>query len=122
MTAIAPDYAQLAERYFKRRALSEPVFISDDLIACLDDASGTKQVSVITRSTGEITPLTSYADRMISLRGSKQSGRIVFGMDKDGDERQRLYTIDAPERRSHAGSPTPTARCTNLDRFPRPAK
>ena len=96
MTAVAPDYAQLAERYFKRRALSEPVFISDDLIACLDDASGTKQVSVITRSTGEITPLTSYADRMISLRGSKQSGRIVFGMDKDGDERQQLYTIDAP--------------------------
>ncbi|MCC6703610.1 MAG: S9 family peptidase [Thermomicrobiales bacterium] len=106
MTASNNRFLERAETYFKRRAFSEPVFIGDDLIACLDDASGTKQVSVIAVSTGEITPLTSFPDRMISLRGSKQSGRIVFGMDKDGDERQQLWAIDAvgsePRRLNHA--------------------
>jgi dipeptidyl aminopeptidase/acylaminoacyl peptidase len=105
MTGVDDRYARLAETYFSRRAFSEPVYIGDDLVACLDDATGTKQVSAIRVSTGEITPLTSYAQRMISVRGSKQSGRIVFGMDKDGDERQQLYVIDAigaePRRITH---------------------
>ncbi len=106
MTDTRSQYSERAERYFKRRAFSAPVFVGEDLIACLDDASGTKQVSVVSLASGDVTPLTTFPDRMISLRGSKQGGRIVFGMDKDGDEKQQLWVIDAigaePRRITHA--------------------
>jgi dipeptidyl aminopeptidase/acylaminoacyl peptidase len=99
-------FQELAARYFDRRSFTMPVFIGTDQLACLDDASGTTQISVVSLANGEITPVTDYPDRLQSLLGSTASGRILFGKDRDGNERQQLWTIDAvgeePRRLTHA--------------------
>jgi dienelactone hydrolase/Tol biopolymer transport system component len=102
------SFKALAEQYFSRSSFSEPVFIGEDQIAFLDDRSGTKQISVVTVSTGDIQSVTSYTQRLLSLKCSSESGRILFGMDQDGDECQQLWAInalgDAPQRLTHADS------------------
>jgi dipeptidyl aminopeptidase/acylaminoacyl peptidase len=99
MTSITSteSYIKGAERYFARTSISNPVFIDTDMIAVLDNASGTKQLALLTLSTGERTPITAYGEGLISLLGSTTSGRIVFGMDLGGNERQQLYTLGSPE-------------------------
>jgi dienelactone hydrolase/Tol biopolymer transport system component len=95
-----------AETYFDRPSFAAPVFIGDDRIAVLDDRSGTPQVSVVTVSTGAVSNVTSYKERILTLKGSSRSGRILFGMDDGGNERQQLWTIPAsggdPVRLTHA--------------------
>jgi dipeptidyl aminopeptidase/acylaminoacyl peptidase len=81
-----------ASRYFDRPSLSAPVFTSDDTLAILDDRSGVPQVSMLNATTGEITTVTSFGERVLSLIGSPQ-GTIVFGMDTGGDERQQVWVI-----------------------------
>lgn len=84
-----------AEHYFARSSFSEPIVIGPDQIAFLDDRSGTKQVSVLTLSTGEIRPLTTSTERVLTLKGTP-GGTVVFGMDKSGDERQQVFVMDDP--------------------------
>lgn len=83
-----------AEAYFGRPSYSGPVYIGDDTIAFLDDRTGTTQVSVLDVSSGEIQPKTTYEERVLTLKGSAKSGRILFGMDEGGNERQQLLTFD----------------------------
>ena len=97
-----------AEKYFTRTSSSDPVFIGPDRIALLCDESGTKQLAVLTISTGDIVNLTNYHEGLISLLGTSASGRIVFGMDSGGNERQQLYVLDSakdqPFRVTHSDS------------------
>jgi dipeptidyl aminopeptidase/acylaminoacyl peptidase len=97
----------LAERYFSRSSFGDPVVVGADLVAFLDDRSGTKQVSLLTLSTGEIRELTTSPERVLSLLSSVASGRIVFGMDQDGNERQQISVFNSvegePTRLTHAG-------------------
>lgn len=83
-----------AEAYFSRFSFSDPVVIREDELVFLDDRSGTKQVSLLTLSTGEVRSLTASTERVLSLKGSAASGKILFGMDQNGDERQQLYVLD----------------------------
>lgn len=85
-----------AERYFTRTSFSQPVFIGEDRIALMDDRSGTNQLSVMIVSTGEMQLVTTYPERLLSLLGSAASGRIVFGMDLGGNERQQLWSVGIP--------------------------
>lgn len=97
--AIASDLAALktrAESYFDRPSFAAPVFLDGDTIAFLDDRSGTPQVSALDVASGAITPLTSYRERVLTLKGSAASGRVLFGMDVGGNERQQLWTVGAP--------------------------
>lgn len=100
------EFVPRAEQYFSRPSFSDPVFIGQDAIAFLDDRSGTTQVSVLTPSTGDVRVLTSYQERVQTLKASARSGGILFGMDEGGNERQQLWSMDsvsaAPRRLTHA--------------------
>lgn len=102
------QFTALAENYFSRTSFSQPVFVDQDKVAFLDDRTGTKQVSVVTLSTGTVDPGTSYEEGLLSLLGSATSARIVFGMDLGGNERQQLWTMDTfgstPKRLTHGDS------------------
>lgn len=93
--AAKQDLIARAEAYFGRPSFSAPVYIGNDAVAFLDDRSGTTQVSVLTVSTGDIAEKTTYGERVQTLKGSAKSGRILFGMDEGGNERQQLWTFDA---------------------------
>lgn len=94
-----------AASYFDRPSFSAPSFVSDHQIAFLDDRSGTKQASIVDLHTGEITSLTTYSERLLTLKASPASGRVIFGIDAGGNERQQIYTFpsihDAPVRLTH---------------------
>lgn len=89
------DLVRRAEAYFGRPSFSAPVHVGQDTIAFLDDRSGTTQVSLLTVSTGDVTAKTTYGERVQTLKGSAKSGRILFGMDEGGNERQQLWTFNA---------------------------
>lgn len=82
-----------AASYFDRPSFSAPVFVSDHQIAFLDDRSGTKQASVVDLNTGKVEPITTYSERLLTLKASAATGRVVFGMDTGGNERQQIYTL-----------------------------
>ena len=111
------DLTRRAESFFDRPSFSAPAFLSADTLALLDDRSGTPQVSLLRLSTGEITPLTTYRERILSLKGSSASGRILFGMDVGGNERQQLWTIASPgqepARLTHADAAIHEPGCLN---------
>lgn len=83
-----------ASRYFDRPSLSSPVFTSDNTLVILDDRSGVPQVSRLDATTGEITTVTSFGERVLSMLGSPD-GSVVFGMDTGGDERQQVWRLPA---------------------------
>jgi dipeptidyl aminopeptidase/acylaminoacyl peptidase len=84
-----------AEAYFGRPSFSAPVYIGNEEIAFLDDRSGTTQVSVLEVTDGSVEAKTSYVDRVQTLKASAGTGRILFGMDEAGNERQQLWTFGA---------------------------
>ncbi len=94
LPVAAQPFMARAERYFSRTSISQPVFLDDDRIALLSDHSGTKQLGVVARSTGDLQAVTSYGEGLMSLLASSATGRIVFGMDLGGNERQQLYRLD----------------------------
>lgn len=97
METTTESFIAGANRYFSLSSISNPVFIGDDRIAYLDNTSGTKQLGVLTLTDGAMQPVTSYGEGLLSLLGSTTTGRIVFGMDLGGNERQQLYTLSSPE-------------------------
>lgn len=84
-----------AEAYFGRPSFSAPVYIGNEEIAFLDDRSGTTQVSVLKVADGSVEAKTSYIDRVQTLKASSRTGRILYGMDEAGNERQQLWTFGA---------------------------
>lgn len=97
LTATTDSFIAQADRYFSRTSISNPVFIGDDRVAYMDNMSGTKQLGVLRLCSGEMTSVTSYGEGLLSLLGSATSGRIVFGMDLGGNERQQLYVLSSPD-------------------------
>lgn len=96
-----PTEIPSAESYFALRAATTPVWLGDDRLAFLHDASGVPQVWTVPRDGGEGRPLTSLPDRIGALLASPGCDRLVFGMDRGGDERHQLFALD-PE----GGDPT----------------
>jgi dipeptidyl aminopeptidase/acylaminoacyl peptidase len=95
---VASDFAGLkarAETYFDRPSFAAPVFVGENRIAMLDDRSGTPQVSTLALKSRAIDGVTTYTERILTLKGSFRSGRILFGMDVGGNERQQLWTLQA---------------------------
>jgi len=100
------SFMSRAEAYFSRPSYSDPVVIDQDQVVFLDDRSGTKQVGLVSLSTGDVQELTTSSERVLSLKASAASGRIVFGMDQNGDERQQIWVFNSikgiPSRLTHA--------------------
>lgn len=94
-TTAHDELVSRAEAYFGRPSHSAPVFIGESTVAFLDDRSGTTQVSTVDLGSGEVTPRTTYRERVQTLKGSPKSGRMLFGMDQGGNERQQLWTFGA---------------------------
>lgn len=94
-----------AASYFDRPSFSSPSFLSNEDIVFLDDRSGTKQASFVNLTSGHLNQLTIFNERLLSLKSSPSSGRIVYGIDQGGNERQQIYTFpkigDAPKRLTH---------------------
>ena len=94
-----------ATSYFDRPSFAAPAFLSDHEIAFMDDRSGTKQASIVDTVTGQIIELTTFSERLLSLKASSATGRLVYGIDTGGNERQQLYTFptrnDNPVRLTH---------------------
>lgn len=85
---------QRAARYYDRPSYSMPVFVDASTLAILDDRSGVPQLSLLDSASGNVAPVTSFGERLLSLV-SGPSGRIVFGMDLGGDERQQVWVLDS---------------------------
>ena len=82
-----------ATSYFDRPSFSVPSFLDDNHIVCLDDRTGTKQASVVDLTNKTIKPLTEFTERLLSLKASPASGRVIYGIDSGGNERQQIYTF-----------------------------
>ena len=81
-----------AARYFDRPSFSMPTFVSNAELAILDDRSGVPQLSLLDSRSLRVTPVTSTGERLLTLHGSS-GGRIVFGMDAGGNERQQVWLL-----------------------------
>lgn len=82
-----------AANYFDRPSFSAPSFLSANEIVFMDDRSGTKQASIVNIDTGQINQLTEFEERLLSLKASAVSGRVVYGIDAGGNERQQIYSF-----------------------------
>ena len=94
-----------AASYFDRPSFSAPAYLGDHEIVFMDDRSGTKQASIVDIDTGRVTELTTFTERLLSLKAVAATGRVVYGIDAGGNERQQLYTFpnvnDAVVRLTH---------------------
>ena len=81
--------------YLSIPTATSPVWRSESEIVYLSDVSGVPQLWQIDLD-GESEPraLTSFPNRIGALLAGKD-GRLVFGMDSGGDERQQIWTVDA---------------------------
>jgi len=79
---------------FSMASRTSPSWVGSDSVVFLDDQSGVPQVSRLELSTGDIVQLTHGRERVQSLLASAKSGRVVYGMDSGGDERQQLWSLD----------------------------
>ncbi len=82
-----------ASRYFDRPSFSAPSYLSDTEIVFMDDRSGTKQASAINLNTMTMSSVTEFTERLQSLDASSGSGRIIYGIDSGGNERQQIFTM-----------------------------
>jgi len=106
--STAPLEAQAA-RYFRRAGFSAPAFLDADRLAILDDRTGVPQVSVLSLADGEVTPVTTFGERVLTMLASSTTGQIVFGMDEGGNENQQLWRVQ-PGDDPHRLTPQSSAR------------
>jgi len=105
----ATDLEARAAWFFDRPGLSMPAWLDSGRLAVLDDRSGVPQLSIVDVSTGDVRPVTSFGERILTLLAS-QSGAIVFGMDSGGDENQQLWKLDLTTETPIRITNIPTAR------------
>jgi dipeptidyl aminopeptidase/acylaminoacyl peptidase len=92
MVLHTDEYRTRAARYFDRPSFSQPVVMPDGALTILDDRSGVPQLSRLDLESGEVQPITSFSERVLTL-GAARNGTIVFGMDTGGDEKQQVWHL-----------------------------
>jgi dipeptidyl aminopeptidase/acylaminoacyl peptidase len=98
----APSASQVAP-YLAIPSATTPAWFSDTRLAYLVDVSGVPQlwrIDLPDQGGSEMSqprPMTTFADRIGALFAAPCGGRVVFGMDTGGDERQQLWTIGADD-------------------------
>ncbi len=85
-------------RFFDRAGFSMPVYVDAEHIAMLDDRNGVPQISLLDLADGSIDVLTSFDERIQTLLASTATGKIVFGMDDGGNERQQIWSLAIGEQ------------------------
>ncbi len=90
----APIYS--IEQLLKVRRSNTPRAVDDDAFLYLYDAPGTSQLHVAAKAGDAPKQLTSYPDRVSSLRIAPGAKQAVFLKDQGGDENDQIYRIDLP--------------------------
>lgn len=90
------------EPYLVVRSATTPVWWGDGRLAFLSDASGVPQVWATVGAGQAPRPLTDFPERIGALLAAPGDDRLVFGMDREGDERQQLWVVDPADP---AGAP-----------------
>jgi dipeptidyl aminopeptidase/acylaminoacyl peptidase len=95
LSSVAEHDAFKIAAYLSIPTATSPVWRSDSEIVYLSDVSGVPQLWQIALD-GESEPraLTSFPNRIGALLSGKD-GRLVFGMDTGGNERQQVWSVDA---------------------------
>src|SRR5262245_10058712 len=76
-----------------------PAWLGDGRLAFLSDATDVPQIWVtetpvrVGAPVSRTLPMTTFADRIGALLAAPGGGRLVFGMDIGGNERQQLWTV-----------------------------
>jgi len=78
-------------------AATSPAWLADGRLAFLFDGGGVPQVWATDASDGAPRPLTAFGERVGALLATPGGDRLVFGMDRGGDERQQLWLLDPPD-------------------------
>src|SRR5438128_1771361 len=82
------------EDFLKVRSSIWPRFSRDgSRILFLSDASGVPQLASVSAAGGAPKALTRHRDKIAMVEVSPTDGRLVYGMDTDGDERQQFYLL-----------------------------
>ncbi|HYJ12518.1 MAG TPA: S9 family peptidase [Thermomicrobiales bacterium] len=92
MVQQVAEFKTRAATYFDRPSFSQPFVMPDGDLVILDDRSGVPQLSRLDLDSGEVLPITSFQERVLTLGGSRE-GTIVFGMDSGGDEKQQIWRL-----------------------------
>ncbi|MGH2550806.1 MAG: S9 family peptidase, partial [Thermomicrobiales bacterium] len=94
LSSVAEHDAFKIASYLSIPTATSPVWRSDSEIVYLSDVSGVPQLWQISLG-GESEPraLTGFPNRIGALLGGKD-GRLVFGMDTGGNERQQVWKVD----------------------------
>jgi len=93
------EMEESATAFFDRPGLTNPVFIGPATIAVLDDRSGRPQISHVHLRDGVAHQATTFEERVQTLLGSP-TGRVVFGIDEGGNERQQLWRMGSMDAES----------------------
>ena len=98
-----------AAAYFGVRSATTPAWIDRERLAFLSDASGVPQVWATGIVVGaDATALTGFRERVGALLGAPGGGRLAFGMDAGGDERQQIWTVPpGPDGKARAVTEDP---------------
>lgn len=83
------------EPYLRVPVATTPAWLAGNRIAYLENSTGLPQVWLTSLGGGEPAALTSLPNRIGALLAAPDGGRLVFGMDAGGDERQQLWSLTA---------------------------
>lgn len=89
----APVSAAGVAAYLNIPTAGSPAWLHDGRIAFISDASGVPNVWTA-RPGLQPEPLTSFPDRIRALAASPAGDRLVFAMDRGGNERDQLWLLD----------------------------
>src|SRR5262245_22797241 len=78
-------------------AASAPAFSRDGQTLFHLPGSGLAQVVALELATGDERQLTFHDEKVAILRRSPVDDRLIYGIDRGGDERQQLLLIDPAE-------------------------
>jgi dipeptidyl aminopeptidase/acylaminoacyl peptidase len=116
--ATAADTAQSGiTAYLTIPTATTPAWLDDTRLAYLSDKSGVPQIWLTDAKGRNHQQLTTFAERIGSLRASSTGERLVFGMDAGANEHEQLWTVtpgeearaltSAPQTVHHLGPVSP---------------
>jgi dipeptidyl aminopeptidase/acylaminoacyl peptidase len=106
--AMLPGMTDHPEAFVAIGAAAAPTFSRDGQTLFHLRGSSLAQVWALALATGADRQLTSHDEKVAFLRRSPVDDRLIYGIDRGGDERQQLFLIDP-----RAASPEPRALTDN---------
>ncbi len=96
------------EHYAAIDAASGPAFTRDGRTVLFLRGGGLPQICALALDNGTVRQLTRHDEKVALLRRCPVDDRVIYGIDRGGDERQQLWLLDAGE-----AAPTPRVLSRN---------